>query len=76
MERDTHFRDTAGDYVLDKTGSMRGRPITVAYVEHAGCARWNGAGRGGDPWLHHGGWKGGTAREEWLKAGKPASLYG
>ncbi len=75
MERDTDFRDTVVTLVLDNSGSMRGRPITVAATCADILART----------LERCGvkveilgfttraWKGGTAREEWLKAGKPAS---
>src|SRR3546814_9889085 len=30
MERDTEFRDTVVTLLIDNSGSMRGRPITVA----------------------------------------------
>src|SRR3546814_2595401 len=30
MERDTEFRDTVVSLLIDNSGSMRGRPITVA----------------------------------------------
>ena len=73
MERDTDFRDTVVTLVLDNSGSMRGRPITVAATCADILART----------LERCGvkveilgfttraWKGGTAREAWLKAGKP-----
>jgi len=75
QERDTKFRDTVVTLVLDNSGSMRGRPITVA----ATCA---------DILAHTlercgvsveilgfttRAWKGGQAREKWLKDGKPPS---
>ncbi|MEE9314444.1 MAG: cobaltochelatase subunit CobT [Rhizobiaceae bacterium] len=75
MERDTDFRDTVVTLVLDNSGSMRGRPITVAATCADILART----------LERCGvkveilgfttkaWKGGQAREAWLKAGKPAN---
>ncbi len=54
-EKDTNFRDTVVTLLLDNSGSMRGRPITVA----ATCARHSGAHAGAlrrqgrDPRLHH-----------------------
>ena len=75
QERDTKFRDTVVTLVLDNSGSMRGRPITVAATCADILART----------LERCGvsveilgfttraWKGGQAREKWLKDGKPAS---
>ncbi|MFU0506055.1 cobaltochelatase subunit CobT [Pseudaminobacter sp. NGMCC 1.201702] len=74
QERDTKFRDTVVTLVLDNSGSMRGRPITVAATCADILART----------LERCGvsveilgfttraWKGGQAREKWLKEGKPA----
>jgi len=73
QERDTKFRDTVVSLVLDNSGSMRGRPITVAATCADILART----------LERTGvsveilgfttraWKGGQAREKWLKDGKP-----
>jgi cobaltochelatase CobT len=73
QERDTQFRDTVVSLVLDNSGSMRGRPITVAATCADILART----------LERCGvsveilgfttraWKGGQAREKWLKDGKP-----
>ncbi|TIN45438.1 MAG: cobaltochelatase subunit CobT, partial [Mesorhizobium sp.] len=73
QERDTKFRDTVVTLVLDNSGSMRGRPITVAATCADILART----------LERCGvsveilgfttraWKGGQAREKWLKEGKP-----
>ena len=73
QERDTKFRDTIVTLVLDNSGSMRGRPITVAATCADILART----------LERCGvsveilgfttraWKGGQAREKWLKEGKP-----
>ena len=75
MERDTDFRDTVVTLVLDNSGSMRGRPITVA----ASCADIlaRTLERCGVKVEILGfttrAWKGGTAREAWLQAGKPAN---
>jgi cobaltochelatase CobT len=75
MERDTIFRDTVVTLLLDNSGSMRGRPITVAATCADILART----------LERCGvkveilgfttkaWKGGQAREAWLRANKPAS---
>ena len=74
-EKDTNFRDTVVTLLLDNSGSMRGRPITVAATCADILART----------LERCGvkveilgfttraWKGGQAREAWLQAGKPAS---
>ncbi|WP_294645904.1 cobaltochelatase subunit CobT [uncultured Aureimonas sp.] len=73
MERDTQFRDTIVTLLIDNSGSMRGRPITVAATCADILART----------LERCGvkvevlgfttraWKGGQSREAWLKAGKP-----
>ncbi|MBN8997109.1 MAG: cobaltochelatase subunit CobT [Rhizobiales bacterium] len=75
MERDTDFRDTIVTLLLDNSGSMRGRPITVAATCADILART----------LERCGvkveilgfttraWKGGQSRESWLQAGKPAN---
>ncbi|MDO3432902.1 cobaltochelatase subunit CobT [Rhizobium sp. CBN3] len=73
MERDTQFRDTVVTLLIDNSGSMRGRPITVAATCADILART----------LERCGvkveilgfttkaWKGGQARETWLAGGKP-----
>lgn len=72
-EKDTNFRDTVVTLLIDNSGSMRGRPISVAATCGDILART----------LERCGvkveilgfttktWKGGQSREEWLKAGKP-----
>jgi cobaltochelatase CobT len=72
-ERDTEFRDTIVTLLLDNSGSMRGRPITVAATCADILART----------LERCGvkveilgfttraWKGGQSRESWLQVGKP-----
>ena len=74
-EKDTDFRDTVVTLLMDNSGSMRGRPITVAATCADILART----------LERCGvkveilgfttraWKGGQSRESWLQAGKPAS---
>jgi cobaltochelatase CobT len=75
MERDTNFRDTVVTLLIDNSGSMRGRPITVAATCADILART----------LERCGvkveilgfttkaWKGGQSRESWLADGKPAN---
>jgi len=75
MESDTDFRDTVVSLLIDNSGSMRGRPITVAAMSADILART----------LERCGvkveilgfttrmWKGGQAREKWIAAGKPAN---
>lgn len=74
-EKDMNFRDTVVTLLIDNSGSMRGRPITVAATCGDILART----------LERCGvkveilgfttraWKGGQAREAWLQAGKPAA---
>ncbi|MGI2034922.1 cobaltochelatase subunit CobT [Rhizobium panacihumi] len=74
-ERDTKFRDTVVSLVIDNSGSMRGRPITVA----ASCADIlaRTLERSGVKVEILGfttkAWKGGQSRENWLASGKPAT---
>ena len=74
-ERDTEFRDTVVTLLIDNSGSMRGRPISIAAtcadilartlercnvkVEILGFTTKA--------------WKGGQSREAWLQAEKPAN---
>ncbi|MGB5950450.1 MAG: cobaltochelatase subunit CobT [Parvibaculum sp.] len=74
VEHDMNFRDTVVTLLLDNSGSMRGRPITVAAMCADILART----------LERCGvkveilgfttraWKGGQSRERWLAEGKPA----
>jgi cobaltochelatase CobT len=74
-EKEATFRDTVVTLLLDNSGSMRGRPITVAATCADILART----------LERCGvkveilgfttraWKGGQSREAWLAAGKPAN---
>jgi cobaltochelatase CobT len=74
-EKDTDFRDTVVTLLLDNSGSMRGRPITLTAISADILART----------LERCGvkveilgfttraWKGGQARDFWLKSGKPVT---
>ena len=74
-ERDTDFRDTVVTLLIDNSGSMRGRPITIAAICGDILART----------LERCGvkveilgfttraWKGGKSREAWLEANRPAN---
>ena len=73
VEKDTEFRDTVVTLLLDNSGSMRGRPISIAAICADVLART----------LERCGvkveilgfttraWKGGQAREKWLADGRP-----
>ena len=73
VEKDTEFRDTCVTLLLDNSGSMRGRPISIA----ASCAdvlartlercsvKVEILG------FTTRAWKGGQSREEWLAEGRP-----
>jgi len=73
VENDTDFRDTVVTLLIDNSGSMRGRPITIAAICGDILART----------LERCGvkveilgfttraWKGGKSREAWLEAGRP-----
>ena len=72
-EKDTPFRDTVVTLLIDSSGSMRGRSITLAAMSADILART----------LERCGvkaeilgfttvaWKGGKAREQWVRSGKP-----
>ncbi|MEQ8389135.1 MAG: cobaltochelatase subunit CobT [Alphaproteobacteria bacterium] len=74
QEQDMDFRDTVVSLLIDNSGSMRGRPISVAAMSTDILART----------LERCGvkveilgfttraWKGGQAREKWLREGRPA----
>ena len=74
MERDMDFRDTVVTLLIDNSGSMRGRPITVAAMSADILART--LERCGVKTEILGfttrAWKGGQARESWMADGKPA----
>jgi cobaltochelatase CobT len=75
QEEDTEFRDTVVSLLIDNSGSMRGRPIMVAAVCADILARTleRCAVKVEILGFTTRAWKGGTAREDWLKAGKPAA---
>lgn len=74
VERDIEFKDTVVTLLIDNSGSMRGRPISIAAISADILART----------LERCGvkveilgfttrtWKGGAGREAWLAEGKPA----
>ena len=72
-EKDTNFRDTVVTLVIDNSGSMRGRPISVAATCADILART--LERCGVKTEILGfttrAWKGGQSRELWLQSGKP-----
>ncbi|QJU56794.1 cobaltochelatase subunit CobT [Sphingomonas sp. AP4-R1] len=75
IERETNFRDTTVSLLIDNSGSMRGRPISIAAISADIMART----------LERCGvkveilgfttraWKGGQSREAWLAAGRPSA---
>ena len=73
VEQDTEFRDTVVTLLLDNSGSMRGRPISVAATCADVLART--LERCGVKTEILGfttkAWKGGQAREKWLANDKP-----
>ena len=73
QEDDSNFRDTVVTLLLDNSGSMRGRPIMVAALCADILART--LERCGVKTEILGfttkAWKGGMAREDWVRAGKP-----
>jgi len=75
VETETNFRDTVVSLLIDNSGSMRGRPISVAAISADILART----------LERCGvkveilgfttrsWKGGRSRDAWVDAGKPGN---
>ncbi len=72
-ERDTDFRDTVVTLLIDNSGSMRGRPITVAAMCGDILARTleRCAVKVEVLGFTTRAWKGGHSREQWVAAGKP-----
>jgi cobaltochelatase CobT len=72
-ERETDFRDTVVTLLIDNSGSMRGRPISIAAISADIMART--LERCGVKTEILGfttrAWKGGQSREAWLAAGRP-----
>jgi cobaltochelatase CobT len=73
IEKDTEFKDTVVTLLLDNSGSMRGRPISIAAISADILART--LERVGVKTEILGfttrAWKGGQAREDWLAQGRP-----
>jgi len=73
VERDIEFRDTVVTLLIDNSGSMRGRPISIAAISADILART--LERCGVKTEILGfttrAWKGGQSREAWLADGKP-----
>ncbi len=74
VERDIEFKDTIVTLLIDNSGSMRGRPISIAAISADVMART--LERCGVKTEILGfttrAWKGGQSREAWLASGKPA----
>ncbi|HMO07463.1 MAG TPA: cobaltochelatase subunit CobT, partial [Paracoccaceae bacterium] len=73
IEKDTEFRDTVVTILLDNSGSMRGRPISIAAICADVLARTL---ERCDVKVEILGfttraWKGGQSRERWLAQGRP-----
>ncbi|WP_336986934.1 cobaltochelatase subunit CobT [Altererythrobacter aquiaggeris] len=75
VERDQEFKDTIVTLLIDNSGSMRGRPISIAAISADILART--LERCGVKTEILGfttrAWKGGQSREAWLGEGKPAA---
>ena len=73
QEQDTDFRDTVVSLLIDNSGSMRGRPIMVAALCADILARTLERCNVKTEILGFTtrAWKGGHARDLWIKAGKP-----
>lgn len=73
IERDVEFKDTIVTLLIDNSGSMRGRPISIAAISADVLART--LERCGVKTEILGfttrAWKGGQSREQWLAKGKP-----
>jgi cobaltochelatase CobT len=73
VERDVEFKDTVVTLLIDNSGSMRGRPISIAAISADILART--LERCGVKTEILGfttrAWKGGQSREAWLGGGKP-----
>ncbi len=73
IEQETNFRDTVVTLLIDNSGSMRGRPISIAAISADIMART--LERCGVKTEILGfttrAWKGGQSREKWLAAGRP-----
>lgn len=74
IEKDTEFRDTVVTLLIDNSGSMRGRPISIAAICADVLARTLERCNVKVEILGFTtrAWKGGQSREAWLAAGRPA----
>lgn len=75
QEKDTDFRDTVVTLLIDNSGSMRGRPITIAAMSADILARTLERCNVKVEILGFTtrAWKGGQSRERWITDGKPAT---
>ena len=75
IERETEFKDTVVSILIDNSGSMRGRPISIAAISADILART--LERCGVATEILGfttrAWKGGQSREAWLSEGRPTT---
>ncbi|MEM8979283.1 MAG: cobaltochelatase subunit CobT [Pseudomonadota bacterium] len=73
VEKDTEFRDTVVTLLLDNSGSMRGRPISIAAICADVLARTLERCQVKVEILGFTtrAWKGGQCREQWLAEGRP-----
>ena len=73
VEKDTEFRDTCVTLLLDNSGSMRGRPISIAAICADVLARTleRCAVKVEILGFTTRAWKGGQSRERWLASGRP-----
>ncbi len=73
VEQDTEFRDTVVTILLDNSGSMRGRPISIAAICADVLARTLERCQVKCEILGFTtrAWKGGQSREDWLQNGRP-----
>jgi cobaltochelatase CobT len=73
QEQEMEFRDTVVTLLIDNSGSMRGRPITVAAMSADILARTleRCAVKVEILGFTTRAWKGGQSRERWIAAGKP-----
>lgn len=74
-EQETEFRDTVVTLLIDNSGSMRGRPITIAAMSADILARTleRCAVKVEVLGFTTRAWKGGQSREQWVGAGKPTN---
>jgi cobaltochelatase CobT len=75
VEKEANFRDTVVTLLIDNSGSMRGRPISVAAMSADIMARTleRCAVKVEVLGFTTRAWKGGQARERWVADGKPAN---